>query len=167
MRRTSAFLLVLCLVLPLAGCARVMHGTDALIAKAREEMPIADAGNADIAYAGLIGSGEYALIWFISGNAYQDHFYLPMECRIVGRDAYTFVHSYKAYDRGRDIAALPWRGGYAFLVNNPNCKTIRLTDGNGTRDIRIEKDAYPFLYYSEQIPSEYCFLDGEGKQIPE
>ena len=65
-----------------------------------------------------------------------------------------------------DIAVLQWQNGYSFLVNNPDCKTIQITDDSGTQAIAIEKDAYPFIYYSEQIPSEYYFLDAEGTEIP-
>ena len=65
-----------------------MHGTDDLIEKAREIIPVADAENIEIAYAGLIGDDEDALIWFVSGNEYQAHNYLPMECKIVGKDTF-------------------------------------------------------------------------------
>ena len=166
MKRLIAFVLLICLSLSLLGCQKVMKGTDDLIAKAREDIPVADAENIDITYAGLVGADEYALIWFISGNAYQAHYYLPMGCKIVGRNAYTFEHAYKPYDRGNDVVAVQWRGGYAFLINNANCTTLRFTDSNGTHYIKIEKEAYPFIYYSEEIPSEYYFLDAEGKGIP-
>ena len=106
------------------------------------------------------------MIWFVSGNEYQAHYYLPMECKIVGKDAYTFVHEHKPIDRGTDIVALLWNDGYAFLVNNPKCTTIRITDILGTRDISIKEGAYPFVYYNELLPSEYYFLDAEGKEIP-
>ena len=32
-------------------------------------------------------------------------------------------------------------------------------------DITIEKDAYPYIHYSEVVPSEYLFLDAEGNEI--
>ena len=106
------------------------------------------------------------MIWFVSGNEYQAHYYLPMECKIVEKDAYTFVHEHKPIDRGTDIVALQWNGGYAFLVNNPKCTTIRITDILGAHDISIKEGAYPFVYYNELLPSEYYFLDAEGKEIP-
>ena len=88
-----------------------------------------------------------------------------MECKIVGKDAYTFVHEHKPIDRGTDIVALLWNNGYAFLVNNPKCTTIRIIDITGTHDISIKEGTYPFVYYNELLPSEYYFLDAEGKEI--
>ena len=166
MKKALSLLLVICLLFALTGCRRVMHGTDDLIEKAREIIPVADAENIEITYAGLIGDDDDALIWFVSGNEYQAHYYLPMECKIVGKDAYTFVHEHKPIDRGTDIVALQWNGGYAFLVNNPKCTTIRIINITGTHDISIKEGTYPFVYYNELLPSEYYFLDAEGKEIP-
>lgn len=147
-------LMVLCSLLVmsvLTGCSRTMQGTEELIEKAREEIPVAEADEIDIQYAGLCGKDELALIWFISGNEYQAHYYLPMECKVVGKDEYTFEHTYKPMDRGEDIAVLQWQGGYCFLINNPDCVAIRLIAGGDTKDIEIEKDAYPYIYYHEMI----------------
>lgn len=165
MKRFVALLLASICVLALAGCQKTFKGTDDLIEKAREEIPVADAENIDIAYAGLCGKDDLALIWFISGNEYQAHYYLPMGCKVVGKDEYTFERVCKPLDRGMDIVVLEWQGGYSFLVNNPNCKTIRITDNSGTQDIEIEKDVYPFVYYNDLLPSEYLFLDVEGNEI--
>ena len=165
MKKACALLLVICLLFALSGCQKVMNGTDDLIEKAREIIPVADAENIEITYAGLIGDDEDALIWFVSGNEYQAHYYLPMECTVVGKDEYTFERVYKPVERGLDIVVLEWQGGYSFLVNNPNCKTIRITDNSGIQDIAIEKDVYPFVYYNDLLPSEYLFLDAEGNEI--
>lgn len=108
---------------------------------------------------------DIALIWFISGNEYQAHYYLPMECNIIGENEYTFERVYKPMERGMDIAVLQWKGGYAFLVNNPKCAAIRITDYAGTRNIAIAKDAYPYITYKKLIPSEYLFLDAEGNEL--
>lgn len=149
----------------LTGCSRSLQGTDELIEKAREEIPIAEADTMEIQYAGLCGKEDLALIWFISGNEYQAHYYLPMECEVVGPDEYKYVRTYKPMDRGADIAVLQWENGYCFLINNPECKTIRVTTQEVTEDIVIEKDAYPYLYYHDFVPEEYLFLDEEGNEI--
>ena len=165
MKRIIVSILALSMVVALCGCQKTLKGTDALIEKAREEIPIADAENTDIAYAGLCGKDDLALIWFVSGNEYQTHYYLPMECKVVGKDEYAFERICNPMERGLDIAVLQWQGGYSFLVNNPNCKTIRITDNSSTQDIVIEKDVYPFVYYNNLLPSEYLFLDAEGNEI--
>ena len=159
--------LLVCMLLMLCGCQKTMRGTDDLIAKAREVIPVAESETIEISYAGLCAEGEKALIWFISGNEYQSHYYLPMECKIVGQNEYVYEHAYKPLNRGTDIAVTLWDGGYSFLVNNPNCAAIRIIDSSGTRDIPIEKDTYPYIFAMEQ-PSdfEYYFLDAEGKEIP-
>ncbi len=160
-------LILLCLLLMLCGCEKTMKGTDDLIAKAREVIPVAEADTIDITYGGLCAEGDKALIWFVSGNEHQAHYYLPMECTIVGRNEYVYEHTYTPMDRGTDIAAVLWDGGYSFLLNNPHCTAIRIIEDGVTRDIAIEKDAYPYIYSMEQPSSfEYYFLDAEGNEVP-
>lgn len=162
-------LTILCFVIIAASfsaCSGTMKGADQLIKKAREEIPVSESGTIDIEYAGAYTKDKAALLWFISGNEYQAHYYLPMECEIVGEDEYKFVHSYKPIQRSADIAALQWKDGYCFLVNNPSCTAIQLTDSEGnTEIIEIGKGAYPFIYGYEGIPAEYLFLDANGDSI--
>lgn len=167
MKRTASFMLMLVLCLLLVGCSKTYHGTDALIEKAREEIPIAEADTAEIRYAGMCAKGDHAIAWFISGNEYQAHYYLPMEIEVKDNGAdYTFVRTYKPMERGRDIAVLQWNGDYLFLINNPACTAVRITDSNETHEIAIEKDTYPYVFSNGQIPSEYVFLDRDGNEIP-
>lgn len=165
MKRLIAVMLSIFLLLCLAGCGQTLRGTDALIEKAREEIPIADAENTQIRYAGLCAKDHLALIWFVSGNDYQAHYYLPMECEIVGQDTYRFVRTYKPMDRGADIAVLQWNGGYAFCINDPQCAAVRITDADGTREECIEKGQYPYIFYNSLIPAEYTFLDCDGNEL--
>ena len=165
MKKTLSFFIIICICFSLAGCAKVYKGTDALIEKAREEIPIADAENTDITYAGMCGKDDSALCWFISGNEYQLHTYLPIEFEIKGVDKYTFVHTFKPMGKGEDIAVLNWKGGYAFLINDPKCVAVKITGNNSTTEEKIEKDAYPYVFYCPFIPSEYVFLDVDGNEI--
>jgi len=158
-----AAVFVLCFT---AGCAKVFHGTDALMEKAREENEISNAEETQIQYAGLCGKDDFVLMWFISGNEYQAHYYLPMECEAVGQNAYVFQRTYKPMERVADIAQVQWKGGYCFVVNNPACRKMRLTDDNGkATEVSIEKGAYPFVYYYERVPREYAFLDEAGNEL--
>ena len=159
MKKIFIFLIV-CLIL--CGCGKTMKGTNALIEKAQEEMLVSDVL---INYAGLCAKEDDALIWFVSGNENQAHTYLPMECKIVGKNEYAFERVFKPLERGMDIVVLEWKDGVSFLVNNPNCKIIRIVDNFGKKDIVIEKDSYPFVYYHECIPLEYEFLDIEGNKL--
>ena len=154
-----------CALFMLCGCQKTLKGTDALIEKAREEIPVSNADTISIEYAGMCVEDDSALVWFISGNENQAHYYLPMECNVVGKNEYTFNRVYEPMHRGDDIAVLEWKGGYAFLINNLKCKTIRITDNTGTHDIAIEKNAYPFIYYNNLRPHEYVFLDENGNEL--
>ena len=167
LRKVFQSLLLLLMLAGLCSCSskEVLRGTDELLQKAREELPVAEAETIELNYAGLCAKGDLALIWFVSGNEYQAHSFLPMECTIVGEDEYTFERTCKPMERGTDIAVLQWQDGYAFLVNNPQCKAIRITDVRGTQEIPIEKDVYPFLYYHTLLPSEYHFLDAAGEAL--
>ncbi len=155
-----AFILLLCA--GLSGCAEKYYEIDDLIEKAREEIPIADAENTEIQYAGMCEKDNKALAWFISGEGSQEHYYLPMEIKVKeNRAEYTFVKSYEPItDSAEDTAVLMWNHGYAFLVNNPEIKAIeiQLTDVN-TVTVQIEKDVLPYIYYIPSIPQAYEFLN--------
>jgi len=167
-KRIIGSVLVLLLCIGLSGCAEKYHSTDELIEKARKEIPIADAENIEIQYAGMCGEGNKSLVWFISGNEYQAHYYFPMEVKVKeNRSEYTFVKSYKPIvDRAEDTAVLMWNRGYAFLVNNPEIEAIeiQLTDVN-TVTVRIEKEEIPYLYYIQAIPQEYTFVYKNDRDI--
>jgi hypothetical protein len=165
MKKTRAVTLLLIAFFALSACGKTLKGTDALIEKAREEIPISDADTIEMQYAGLSGKEDKVLLWFISGNEYQAHYYLPMECSVAGTDEYTFEKTYKPMIRAADIAVLQWMNGYAFLVNNPKCSVIKITDAAGTHEEIIEENSYPYVFYYEQIPTEYAFLDEAGNEI--
>ena len=154
-------LAILASVILLSACGK-MKTTDDLIKKAKKEIPVSDADSIDISLAGKCRNGSYSLLWFISGNEHQSHYYLPMEC-LETNEGCEFKQTFKLIDCGKDIAALCWRNGYAFLVNNTDCKTLKITDANGIHNIGINE--YPFIWYNENIPSEYLFLDENNNDI--
>lgn len=164
MKKVVSILLIFILMLSFSGCRSTLKDKDDLIEKAREVIPISDAESIDIQYVGQCTKEDLALIWFVSGNEYQAHYYLPVECTI-SENGYIFERTYKPMEKGMDIVALQWQEGYVFLVNNPLCTTIRITDSDGTRNISIEKDSYPYIVFNEHIPSKYLFLDADGREI--
>ncbi len=155
------------MILSLVGCTKIYNGTEALIDKVREEIPIANADDAEIKYAGMCGDGDIVLIWYISGNEYQGHTYFPIECEVTGEAEYKFIRSFNIVmdERCSDVCILQWGRGYSFCINNPKCKTIRITDGTGTYDEVIENDCYPYVFYTNGVPSEYVFLDSNGNEL--
>jgi len=68
---TIVFIAVLCF--SLMGCTKIYHGTDELMEKARQEIPISDADTIEMRYAGMCGDDDRAIAWYISGNEYQAH----------------------------------------------------------------------------------------------
>ena len=166
MKRIISVLLLALLCFSLAGCAKIYHGTDELMEKARQEIPVSDANTIAMQYAGMCGEDNKAVAWFISGNEYQAHYYLPMEIEIKGNGAnYTFVHTYKPMtDRCADVAVVNWHQGYAFLINNPKVSTVQITLQSGEVIEEVVREN-PYAFYVSSVPSEYAFLDAEGNEI--
>lgn len=166
MKKIISIIVITLLCLNLAGCAKTYHGTDELMEKARQEIPISDADTIEMQYAGMCGEDNKAIAWYISGDEYQAHYYLPMEIEIKDNGAnYTFVQTYKPMtDRCADVAVVNWHQGYAFLINNPKVATVHITLQNG--EITEEDiQGIPYAFYVASVPSKYVFLDAEGNDI--
>ena len=169
MKKLMILALILVCVLGLAGCsAKIYKGTDELMEKARKEIPIADSDTIDMQYAGMCGVDNKAIAWFISGNEYQSHYYLPLEIEIKeNRAEYIFVHTHKPMmDRANNVAIVNWNRGFAFLINNPEIATVQMTLQNGDMvEEIIQKGTTPYTFYVPFIPSEYVFIDVEGNEV--
>lgn len=168
MKRIAGLVMACLLCLSLASCAKTYTGTDELMEKAREEMPVSDSAAIDMHYAGMCRVDDRAIAWFISGNEYQAHSYLPMEIKIKGSgDEYTFVQTYKPMTGVcPDVAIVNWNRGYAFLINNPNVAAVKMTFENGeTTEEVIQDGGIPYAFYVPSIPTEYVFLDAEGREV--
>lgn len=87
--------LICLLAFLLVGRQETLKDTDELIEKAREEIPLAHAEEMEIRYAWVSSKEDSALIWFISGNEYQAHYYLPMECTLRDENEYKFERVHK------------------------------------------------------------------------
>ncbi len=172
MRRISR---ILCLILVgigtffLAGCREKLTSEDDLIAKAREEITVAEADTIEVRLVAKQEKEDRALMWFITGNEYQAHRYFPMVFEIVGEEEYVFEGRHNSLERGQDIYVYNWGDGYSFLVNNPKCKMIQITGNVGglgaVTEVEIGEGDYPFHYYYELMPQEYIFLDAEGNEL--
>ena len=156
------------LCLGLSGCRTSIYGIDELKEKAGKEIPVSYSDTVELKYAGMYRIDNRAIAWFISGNDSQEHYYLPMEIEIKGSgDEFTFIHTYKPItERCTDTAAVIWKGGYVFLINNPKAAAVQITsvDGEITRE-EVKNDSIPYLFYVSPIPVEYVFLDAAGNEI--
>lgn len=141
-----------------------MYNEADYIEKARNELNVYDAENIEMKFIGEITKGNHALLWFMTGNEYQAHNYLPMSCSITEDGGRVFEHAPMTLDRGTDIVVLvDWHSGYAFCINNPKCKTIRIDDYSGEKEIEVTE--YPFIYFNDLLPREYSFLDENGEEL--
>ena len=87
-----------------------------------------------------------------------------MEFVSLGDDKYKFVQAYHSVERGADIFVHMWGRGYSFLVNNPECNSVSITDAIGNSQT-VAVDKLPFVYFYKGTPSEYHFLDKDGKEL--
>lgn len=162
------FVVLFAFCLSFVGCSETYRGTDELMAKARMELPISGADTIEMQFAGLCGADHKAIAWFISGNEYQAHYYLPMEVKTASdASEYTFIRTHKPMtDRAADVAIVHWNGGYAFLVNNPQIALVQMTMANGeVIEESVPQNALPHLFFVSFVPSEYTFLDAEGNEV--
>ena len=152
------------LLLVLVGCTPKIVGNDGLIAKAREEINVYDSDTIELTIAGKSVIEDRHLLWFISGNQYQAHRYVPIEFVSLGDDKYEFVQAYHSVERATNIFVHMWGRGYSFLINNPKCNSISITDSMGNPQT-VTIDKLPFVYYCQGFPSEYSFLDKDGNAL--
>ena len=164
MKKFISIVLITLFCLSFAGCAKTYKGTDELLQKARKELPVSNADTIDLKYAGMSDIEDKAIVWYIAGNEYQAHYYLPMEVN-VKNNRYSFVHTYKPMtDRCADVAVVNWHQGYAFLINNPKVTTVQLTLQNGEVTKEVVQEI-PHAFYIRSVPAEYIFLDSDGNEV--
>ena len=170
MKKLLCTVLILTFLICLSACSpNTYRGTDALLQKARQELPLADAETIDLTYAGMCGAGDTAIAWFIAGNAHQSRYYLPLEVEVKpGRAEYVYLHTHKPLtDRAQDTAIAITGQGYAFLINDPAIASVRMTlqTGEMIEEI-IPGKAIPYSFYVPSAPVEYLFLDAQGNIVP-
>lgn len=89
--------------------------------KARQEIPISDADTIEMQYAGMCGEDNKAIAWYISGDEYQAHYYLPMEIEIKDNGAnYTFVQTYKPMTDRCAVETILSRSDDELRLSTPN-----------------------------------------------
>ena len=166
-RKMKKIIIVLLLILILIGGilynneSTLLRNTDDLINKAREVIPVAEKDTIDITYVDMYVANNEAIHLFYSGNENQDHFYLALQCDIVGENLYRLKKSHIMLERAEDIAIYRDGLNYLFLVNNTDCQTIKVND----KAVTIPTDKYPFIYYQTQV-NDYTFLDYNGNELP-
>lgn len=161
----AVLLAVSCCIIVFAMKSSKIVGYDGVIAKARKEIKnIAEIDTLEMVIAGKSTvDRKNHLFWFITGNQYQMHRYIPMEFTELENNEYKFVHKYNGLQRGQDIFVQEWKGGYSFIVNNPKCKSISIWGYKGETQVTVNE--VPFVYYYPLLPGEYAFYDKDGNEV--
>ena len=163
-KKILIFAMIISSLLLFGGCKKTATDDEDMIAIAREEIPVSDAETIEIQIIGRIDKDNRSLVCFMTGNEYQAHSYFPIEFKINKREKYEFTKVYKMLKRGMDIYVEQWKDGYVFIVNRDACKTIQIISTDGDKQL-IEVDELPFLFYYEEIPAEYNFIDRNGNEL--
>ena len=161
----AVLLIVICIVGVFVMRSTKIVGEEGLIATARKEIKnFAEVETIEITIAGksTIDRNTH-LFWFITGNEYQMSHPHPVEFIELENNEYKFVKTYNPLPRGQDCYSLLWHNDYCFFVNNPKCKTIKIYDYTGVKEIEVTE--YPFIYQNDLISCEYLFLDENGNEI--
>jgi len=109
---------------------------------------------------------EVVLFFYMTGNEYQAHTYGYAEFE-KQKYNYKFLRTYSMIERGIDLRSALYNDAYLFVINNGNCKGLRINFENGKEEL-IPVDKIPFVHYMEDAlisNFEYHFLDNNGKGI--
>lgn len=163
MRKLRHLLLLLCLSISLVGCGERPVKTDVdMLDVITRELNL----NVTVQKTGTIDLDEVVLVSYMTGNEYQEHTYGYAEFE-KQKNNYKFIRIYPMMERGQDLRSAIYNDSYLFVVNNDNCKSLRISRVNGKTN-SITVDQIPFIYYLENALDsnfEYQFLNKDGKEI--
>jgi len=151
------------LTISLVGCGeRAVETEEDILAIITRELDL----NITVQKIGIIDLDDVVLVSYMTGNEYQEHTYGYAEFE-KQNNKYKFIHIYPMMERGMDLQSAIYNGSYLFVVNNDNCKSLRISRVNGKAN-SIIVDKIPFIYYLENALNsnfEYQFLDKDGTEI--
>ena len=161
------FILFLLVTLCGYGCAgNDTCDWDGLMELVREETGVRE----ELLYGATCGKSrmgnDNALIWYYTDTDSRKKEYFPVEVEQIGKVRYKYVRILEPDELAQDIAIATWMDGYAVFVNNPQCVVVEVTDKNGkVRNEKNENSVYPMIYYYDDGPITFRFLDADGNEI--
>lgn len=172
MKKCAGLISILCLLVIFSGCVRSAADEEGMVKIIAQENGVAD--ELSVQAAGKVELGDAILMCFVAGDEKQGHTYYAAEFNHKANQ-YEYDHSYKLMERGIDMYSLMWGGGYVFLSNNENSKSLQILFQNGEmEDKLIAIDSIPFVYYldlgdvcktADEFSFEYYFLNKNGEAI--
>lgn len=165
-RRILALLLAVFCVILMNSCGKRVQGIVGMLEAARANIPSSAAKNGELNLCAIVTEDNRRLAWFKVGTEIGGYQYFPIEFERIEDTEYKFIRAYNVViSRCENTAILDWNDKYQFIIDNRECKTLRIiqTDGS-TKNISVDK--YPFTYgHTTTSIAEYYFLDEKGNEI--
>ena len=155
------------IIFSFSGCTKTLYSEEEIIASARGVIPLSDIKNIDMRIAGKTIVEDKALMWFVTGNEYQNNRYFPIEYNVVGKDKYKMYHLYKnSMGMAEGIAFVQWNIDYHnIIIENPECKILRVKNLDGIKDYEVTEDNNVFNIKITDGTTEYLFIDKDGNEL--
>ena len=136
---------------------------DPITRRACELIPEEYAKASEIVSNTIYIKDNLGIMWYVFCHETQGYYYLPIECKVLDYNYYSFVAGYEATELVDDIAYIPWSEGYLFIVNQKNCTSVTYDRVSGSQYTEaIEK--YPYVFYSYTL-SGCSFQDANGNLL--
>lgn len=121
---TGVLLMVLVVILAaiVLGSRSQILDQEGLTARAGEEL------GGDVQYLSKAEQGGQALFWFFS-HTEEGRDYLCLDCQ-QREGGYQILRTLRPQVDTQAVVHCKWGDDYAFVMDNPACKTFRLTDGS-------------------------------------
>ncbi|MDF2479573.1 MAG: hypothetical protein K0S24_5056 [Sphingobacterium sp.] len=163
MRKILYLLFVFCLTISLVGCGeRTAKTEEDILGIITKELDL----DVSVQKIGTINLDDVVLVSYMTGNEYQAHTYGYAEFE-KQKDNCKFLRTYSMMERGIDLRSALYNDSYLFVINNDNCKSIRISFKSGNEKLIIV-DKIPFVYYLENALDsnfEYHFLNKYSEEI--
>ena len=165
----AALLLVLALVLTAAILSnrKTAKTPEDMIPLLRQELGLTKE-DAALSFAGEYTAEENVLLWFSMRGDYSVS-YWAAECQLLKSGGYRLIKVSRPMVYARDIVHIIWQAEDAFLINDPNCRTIVYSNGAGTvlSKTELSPDDLPYVFLLKYPfgASKCDFLDADGNCI--
>lgn len=125
----------------------------------------------DVQFLSKAEQGEKALFWFYA-HTEEGRAYLCLDCQ-QREDGYQILRTLRPQVDTQGVVHCKWGDDYAFVMDNPDCKTFRLTDGSEIvyeADLsQTEEGDFPYPLLVEDLPRRFAYiaLDQNGEALPD
>lgn len=124
----------------------------------RERIPLENPDTIDIFCGGSCVVGDEAIVWYVAGE--EGDYYIPLECSVINYSEYQLVSYLEAASTNiDDIVYVPWKDGFAVMINNDSCTGYEAADLNGELfTVELDKGSVPHVMYVHDISSCSFFM---------